>query len=129
MPGGDTEVGNNGSVYWRSTHYGTGPKPRKLKCKKTGDPHRNDEIDVDGDDALGKDTDTTLQQVGERFGHAGFFRVTLRYKTEAAAKGAGVWGSPNLTPVGTEFHFIVRVPAIPRDNHSDDPPFEVKVQW
>src|SRR5262245_29963251 len=49
MAGGDTEVGGNGSVYWRARHFGKGQSKRKLKCKPNGQQHRNDEIDVDND--------------------------------------------------------------------------------
>jgi hypothetical protein len=60
MAGGDTEVGGNGSVYWRARHYGQGQSRRKLKCKDTGQQHRNDEIDVDSDEALGRDEPTSV---------------------------------------------------------------------
>ena len=45
------------------------------------------------DEALGRDANTAVAEVGARFGLKGFFRVTLRYRTmQEAAAGRGLGG-------------------------------------
>jgi hypothetical protein len=130
MAGGDTEVGGNGSVYWRARHYDDdGQSKRKLKCKpKDQKDHKNDEIDVDGDNAaLGRDEATAATAIGARVGQRGSFVVKLRYRTradwEAALKEVEFEGDG---PVVVK----LKVPAITtRKNANEDPPFEVKVEW
>ncbi len=126
MAGGDTEVGGNGSVYWRARHFGKGQSKRKLKCKPNGQQHRNDEIDVDNDEALGRDADTAVADVGERLNARGNFVVTLRFATRAAADAA--LAQAQITESGVVL-VQLKVPAIARNRPNEDPPFEVKVEW
>jgi hypothetical protein len=128
MAGGDTGVGGNGSVYWRSRHYGSNQTKRKLKPKPAG-PHNNDEIDLDSDEALGKDAATDVKDVGDRFGHKGFFLVTLRYETLQDAQAAGAWVAQNVQPGPGGYYLRVRVKAIDRSNPEAKPPLEIMVEW
>jgi hypothetical protein len=129
MAGGDTEVGGNGSVYWRARHYGEKQSKRKLKCKPQGQQHKNDEIDVDSNEALGRDGDTNVNDVGNRFQHPGFFGVTLRFATEADAQAACTEAARNVQSAPGGFYVRILVPAKNRSNPNVDPPFEVKVEW
>ena len=129
MAGGDTEVGGNGSVYWRARHFDERQSKRKLKCKPNGQQHKNAEIDVDNDEALGKDDDTKVNDVGNRLGHPGFFGVTLRFATLADAQAACTRAGQNVQSDPGGFYVKIRVPAKNRDNPNADPPFEVKVEW
>jgi hypothetical protein len=126
MAGGDTEVGGNGSVYWRARHFGRGQSKRKLKCKPNGQQHKNDEIDVDNDEALGRDADTDVTDIGDRLGQRGSFLVTLRYPTRADADAA--ISQAQISESGAVL-VKIKVPAISRSRPNDDPPFEVKVEW
>lgn len=128
MAGGDNGTGGNGSVYWKATHYGNDQRRRKMKLK-TGGSHGNDEIDVDQDDALGRDEATAVSQVGERLGHTGFFLVTLRYSTLEQAQQAGDWVAANVRPGSGGYLLTVKVPVINRARPRDNPPFEVMVEW
>jgi hypothetical protein len=128
MGGGDTQVGGNGSVYWRSVHYDNAQNKRKMKVK-SGPQHGNDEIDLSQDDAFGKDEDTQVTEVGARLGHRGFFIVTLRYQTMDEARAAGEWVAANVRPGLGGFLLTVRVPAINRTSPMQNPPYEVKIEW
>jgi hypothetical protein len=129
MGGGDTGVGGNGSVYWRTTHYGRDQQKRRLRTKPAGQPHGNDEIDIDNNDAFGKDAETDVAEVGARLGHRGYFLVTLRFRTMKEAEAAGAWVAQNVRPGLGGFLLTVRVPAIDRSDPQVDPPFEVRVEW
>lgn len=129
MAGGDTEVGGNGSVYWRATHYDDKRKKRKLRVRSGQQPHGSDEIDCERDEACGRDGETPVAEVGARLGHKGYFLVTLRFKTMKEAAEAGAWVAENVRPGMGGFLLTVRVPAISRTNPQVDPPFEVRVEW
>lgn len=130
MAGGDTQVGGNGSVYWKATHYDSSQKKRQLKTKTKGDvPHASDEIYITNDEVLGRDGETAVTDVGARLGHRGYFLVTLRYRTMQEAEEAGSWVAQNVRPARGGYYLTVRVPVINRDSPKEDPPFEVKVEW
>jgi hypothetical protein len=129
MAGGDTQVGGNGSVYWRSTHYDDQYKKKKFKVKTEKQAQGNNELDFDGEDVCGRDGDTPVAEVGARLGHRGYFLVTLRYRTMQEAEDAGPWVAQNVRPGQGGFLLTVRVPAIQRENPNLDPPYEVKVEW
>jgi hypothetical protein len=78
---------------------------------------------------LGRDEDTAVEDVGRRLGHAGYFCVTLRYRTMADARAAGEWVAQNVKPGDGGFLLSIRVPAIKRESPNEDPPFEVMVEW
>lgn len=128
MAGGDNGTGGNGSVYWKATHYGLNQQKRKITVK-SGQNQNNDEVDLDQNDALGRDADTAVADVGKRLGHKGFFLVTLRYRTMEEARQAGDWVAANVRPAPGGFYLSVRVPVINRAAPRDDPPFEVMVEW
>jgi hypothetical protein len=128
MAGGDNGTGGNGSVYWKATHYGSNQQKRKLKVK-TGTAHNNDEIDLDEDDALGRDETTLVANVGERLGHKGYFLVTLRYRTLEEARQAGDWVAANVRLGPGGYLLSIRVPVIDRASPRENPPFEVMVEW
>jgi hypothetical protein len=129
MGGGDNGTGGNGSVYWKTTHYDDDSQKRKLKVRTTGQPHGNDEIDLDASEALGRDANTAIAEVGTRLGHTGFFRVTLRYRTMQEAQQAGAWVAENVRPGPGGFLLEIKVPVIDRQAPMDNPPFEVMVEW
>jgi hypothetical protein len=130
MAGGDTQVGGNGSVYWRSSHYDDHNRKKKLKLKDAKQQlHGSDEIDCNGDEACGRDGDTPVTEVGARLGHKGYFLVTLRYRTMKEAEDAGAWVAQNVRPGQGGFLLTIRVPAIQRETPEVDPPYEVKVEW
>ena len=126
MAGGDTEVGGNGSVYWRARHFGKDQAKRRFRWRSRGQRHKNDEIDVDNDEALGCDEDTPATDVGNRLGHKGSFMVTLRYGSREDAQAA--LDQAQITGTGP-FFVKVLCPSITRTNPTEDPPFEVKVEW
>jgi len=129
MAGGETQVGGNGSVYWRSAHYDEYKNKKKFKLRSAKQQHGSDEIDFDGDDACGRDGDTPVAEVGARLGHRGYFLVTLRYRTMKEAEDAGPWVAQNVRPGQGGFLLTIRVPAIQREEPQVDPPYEVKVEW
>lgn len=130
MAGGDTQVGGNGSVYWRASHYDDNQRKRRFRLRGEKQQRQgSDEIDVNGDDCCGRDGDTPVEEVGARLGHRGFFLVTLRYRTMQEAEAAGAWVAQNVRPGQGGYLLTVRVPAINRENPNIDPPYEVKVEW
>ena len=129
MGGGDNGTGGNGSVYWKTTHYDDNQQKRRLRPKATGQPHGNDEIDLERNEALGRDADTAVAEVGARLGHPGFFRVTLRYRSMKEAQQAGDWVAANVREDAGGFLLEIKVPVIDRRAPMDDPPFEVVVEW
>jgi len=129
MGGGDNGTGGNGSVYWKTTHYDDNQQKRKQKVKAAAQPHGNDEIDLDHDEALGRDANTAVAEVGARYGLKGFFRVTLRYRTMQEAQQAGDWVAANVRPGPGGFLLEVKVPVINRQAPMENPPFEVMVEW
>lgn len=129
MGGGDNGTGGNGSVYWKTTHYDDNQQPQAMRLKPSGQPQGDDEIDLEGTGALGRDGRTAIAEVGARFGHQGFFRVTLRYRTIEEAQQAGDWVAANVRPGPGGFLLEIKVPVIDRDVPMDNPPFEVMVEW
>ena len=133
MAGGDNGTGGNGSIYWKATHYDQNQRPRKIKVK-IGPNHNNDEVDLDGNDALGRDADTAVTDAGARLGktpfpNKGYFRVRLRYGSREEARQAGDWVAANVVEEAGAFYLTVRVPAINRRQPRQDLPFEVMVEW
>ena len=126
--GGDGQVGGNGSVWWKASHYKDGRK-KQLRQGSSGPGGKPDKDEVKlSDEALGHDP-TSVGEVGERFGHKGSFLVTLRYRTKAEAAAAGQWVADNVRPGPGGYLLTVLVPAINRDSPDENPPFEVKVEW
>jgi hypothetical protein len=128
MAGGDNGTGGNGSVYWKATHYGQNQQKRRINVK-SGGTHNNDEVDFAQNDALGRDESTTVEKVGDRFEHPGFFRVTLRYGTMAEARAAVDWVAANIKEAAGGFYLTVKVPVINRKSPRDNQPLEVMVEW
>ena len=133
MAGGDNGTGGNGSVYWKATHYGPNQQKRKIKVK-SGQSQNNDEVDLDQDDALGRDQSTDVKEAGSRFGKTpfpgkGYFRVSLRYESKEEARRAGDWVADHVREVNGAFYLTVDVPAIERRAPRNDQPFEVMVEW
>jgi hypothetical protein len=129
MGGGDNGTGGNGSVYWKTTHYDDSQQRRRQRVKQNGQPHGNDEIDLENSIALGRDANTAVAEVGARLGQRGFFVVTLRYRTMQEAQQAGDWVAANVRPGPGGFLLSVKVPVIDRKEPMENPPFEVMVEW
>ena len=137
MGGGDTEVGGNGSVWWKVTHLdkeGTrkwlqsngqtaAAAARKGPIQKPGP----DGVSV-ADEVVGHDS-THVKDAGRRLGHPGWFVVTLRYRTLAEAKKAGSWVAEHVRPGPGGWLLSVRVPVINRKKPEENGPFEIRVEW
>ena len=124
--GGDNQVGGNGSVWWKSTHYRDGQKKALNASTGTGNPGKNQVRLTDA--ALGHD-ETPFTEIGARVGHRGSFLVTLRYRTKEDAQAAGQWVADNVRPGQGGWLLTVVVPAIQRNQPDENLPFEVKVEW
>ena len=131
MAGGNTEYGGNGSVWWKVRYFdnaetGTTKKQRAIPGGTSGRPAVN-EVNV-GDEVEGHD-DTPVRDIGKRVGHPGDFVVRLRYETMEQARRAGQWVAQNVKTGEGGYYLEVLVPAIDRKDPSENPPYEVRVDW
>jgi hypothetical protein len=124
------EVGGNQSVHWRIVHEDSDGAPKRLnRHEKDGTPEP-DTIkfghDVEGHDSI------RYEQIGNKqtpFGdpRPQYFRVRLRYQSEAEAEAARQQARV-VTVNGTAF-LVLDVLAINRKNPKGDPPAEVRIDW
>jgi hypothetical protein len=136
MGGGDTQVGGNGSVWWKVSHLDDAGTKKWLKSNgQTAAAAREgpapkpgpDAVNV-GDGVIGHDS-TDVKDAGRRLGHPGWFVVTLRYQTMDDAKNAGPWVAEQVRPGNGGWLLSVRVPIINRETPDDNKPFEIRVEW
>ena len=129
MAGGDTEVGGNGSVYWKVHHYKDPAKNTHDQHQSPGGPHAHPaehKVKLGGGEVEGHD-ETHAPEIGDRVGVPGNFLVTLRFPTKGAAQAAVNQGLQSAAT--TPFFLSIAVPAIARPDADKDPPYEVKTEW
>jgi hypothetical protein len=144
------EVIGNQSVHWRVVHeeHGTPGPPERTRLKGAGPVQGVENLVVQDFEARGADR-VPFDRIGQGAagkGHAGFFRVELRFTSQAdadaalaAAKvidpvpapgGGAAGGAGQPTPVWV---IAIEVPANNRTPANvgppADPPAEVRIDW
>ena len=69
-----------------------------------------------------------LDRVGERKGHAGRYRVTLRYERMEDAKAAAAKVQQVVARDGM-YELVLDVPVVKRAEPDDLPPPEIRIDW
>ena len=135
MGGGDTEVGGNGSVWWKVTHLDKGGTKKWLAANGQEAQRSTARVAKPGPDAVtvadevvGHNS-TKVKDAGRRLGHPGWFVVTLRYRTMAEARKAGKWVADHVRPGAGGWLLSVRVPVINRKTPDENRPYEIRVEW
>jgi hypothetical protein len=125
------EIVGNQSVYWKMTHHDSANNKKKLKCQvpdaTVGGLPGPDTIHV-SDQAFGHD-DIPFADIGKRHRKPGFFKVTLRFATNADAV-AQLTAALNSIGKGTEA--VAYVLAVNRASGNVDPakpPAEIEIDW
>jgi hypothetical protein len=118
----------NMSVHWSVVHEDEGGRAAKLAARpgQAGHPTRGHDVHVDHG-AKGRDP-VSPAQIGRRKGHAGHFRVQLRFEREADARAAAA-AAQRLTQEDGTFVLVLDVPVIQRRAPEDSPAAEVRVDW
>ena len=135
MGGGDTEVGGNGSVWWKVTHLDKGGTKKWLASNGETTTARKGPLPKPGPDGVSVSDEvvghnsTSVKEAGKRLGHPGWFVVTMRYRTMEEAKKAGPWVAENVRPGPGGWLLSVRVPVINRKTPDENRPFEIRVEW
>src|SRR5688572_28404459 len=122
------EFTGNKSVHWSVTHEDEKGSTVGMtaKTKTTGHPKKGHEVNVDKA-ANGRDP-VTLTDVGKRKGHRGRWRVRLRFERSQDAREAAVAAQQVMFEDGM-YVLVIDVPIIERDDPTDPPPSEVRVDW
>lgn len=124
---GDGEFSGNGSVYWIVDHEDGADL--KVKDKDTTRPGKGGGTNLHvKTKAQGRDP-IPVADVGKKKGHAGSFRVRLRFQSQAAAQQAASAVKLSLDNATGMWTLEVDVPVIGRDNPDDPPASEVRVDW
>lgn len=121
------EFSGNQSVHWKMVHENETVDRNSLQSTRGKQPRppadtddrRNDQIR--GRDPIG------YENIGRKGGHAGKFRVVLRFDSLKEAREAGV--EDKVVKEGRKYFLIVDVPARYRKDPEDDQPAEVRVRW
>jgi hypothetical protein len=122
------EVIGNASVHWTVAHeddngaaMALSPKPGRAQHPKTGH-----DVHVDRS-AKGCDP-VEVTDVGRRKGHAGRYRVRLRFERMQDAKDAAAHVQQIVNEDGM-YVLVIDVPAIRRNDPEDRPAAEIRIDW
>jgi hypothetical protein len=121
------EVVGNASVHWTIAHedesgatVALSPKPGRGHAKGAHDVHVD--RSCKGCDPVG------LPDVGRRKGHAGKYRVKLRFERMDEAKAAAARVAQIVNEDGM-YVLVVDVPVIQRKDPDDAPAAEIRIDW
>jgi hypothetical protein len=119
-------VGNE-SVHWEIAHEDAAGAPVALASKAHGShPKIGHDVHIERC-ARGCDP-ISLTDVGRRKGHAGRFRVTLRFTRREDAQEA-LQALNQVSEQDGMYVVAVEVPVISRKHADDAPPAEVRIDW
>jgi hypothetical protein len=118
----------NKSVHWSVSHEDDTGATVGLtaKMKAAGHPTTGHEVNVDKA-ASGRDP-VRPADVGKRKGHGGRYRVRLRFEKSQDAREAAVAAQQVVLEDGM-YVLVIDVPIIERDDPTDPPASEVRVDW
>ena len=122
------EVIGNASVHWTIVHEDDAGVPVALSSKRGHGRHPKTGHDVHVEhDCRGCDP-LALERVGERKGHRGRYRVTLRYERMEDAQAAAAKVQQVVARDGM-YELVLDVPAVKRAEPDDLPPPEIRIDW
>jgi hypothetical protein len=122
------EVIGNASVHWTIVHEDDAGAPVALSSKR-GHGHRHPKVGHDvhvENDCRGCDP-LSLDHVGERKGHGGSYRVTLRYVRKDDARAAAK--KVKVVERNGMYELVLDVPVVRRAEPDDPPPPEIRIDW
>ena len=120
-------VGNE-SVHWTLAHEDARGTPQKLSPHEGQRSHPKTGHDVHVDDCCRGCDPCALDDVGKRKGHAGRYRVRMRFARREDAQAALAAASR----IGQEdgmYVVTLDVPVVRRAHADDPPPPEIRVDW
>lgn len=122
------EVIGNASVHWTIVHEDDAGAPVALSSKRGHGRHPKTGHDVHIEhDCRGCDP-LALERVGERKGHRGRYRVTLRYERMEDAQAAAAKVQQVVARDGM-YELVLDVPVVKRAEPDDLPPPEIRIDW
>ena len=122
------EFVGNASVHWTVVHEDQSGTPMALSSKRGRSRHPKIGNDVHvKNDCCGCDA-LSLKKVGERKGHKGHYRITLRYERKAEAQAAAK-SVRQIQERNGMYELVLDVPVIHRDDPDDPPAPEVRIDW
>jgi hypothetical protein len=119
-------VGNQ-SVHWTIVHEDEHGAPMKLSAKE-GRAHPKSGHDIHVERICRGCDPVTLDKVGDRKGHTGHYRVTLRFEKMADAQAAAA-RVQRVEARNGMYELVLDVPVIHRDDPDDAPAPEVRIDW
>ncbi len=122
------EVIGNASVHWTIVHEDEAGAPVALSSKpgQGRHPKRGHDVHVHND-CRGCDP-LSLDRVGERKGHGGRYRVTLRFERMQDAEAAAAQIRQVEARNGM-YELVLDVPVVRRKDPDDAPPAEIRIDW
>lgn len=122
------EIVGNASVHWTVVHEDDSGTPVALSPKRGRGRHPKIGNDVHvKNDCRGCDP-LSIDRVGERKGHGGNYRVTLRYERMQDAQAAAAQVHDVVEKNGM-FELVLHVPVVRRADPDDAPPAEIRIDW
>jgi hypothetical protein len=122
------EVIGNASVHWTIVHEDDAGAPVALASKRGHGRHPKTGHDVHvNTDCRGCDP-LSLDRVGERKGHVGHYRVTLRFERMQDAQAAAAQVQKVASKDGM-YELVLDVPVVKRKEPDDPPPAEIRIDW
>lgn len=120
-------VGNQ-SVHWTVVHEDESGAPVPLSSKQGHRHHPKAGNDVHVERTCRGCDPLSLAKVGERKGHTGNYRITLRYERLADAQAAAAKVQQVASRNGM-YELVLDVPVIHRNDPDDAPAPEVRIDW
>ena len=120
-------VGNQ-SVHWTIVHEDESGAPVSLSSKQGHRHHPKAGHDVHVERTCRGCDPLSLAKVGERKGHTGSYRITLRYERLSDAQAAAAKIQQVASRNGM-YELVLDVPVIHRNDPDDAPAPEVRIDW
>jgi hypothetical protein len=121
------EVVGNESVHWVVAHEDSGGSAVRLSSKQGRGVHPKVGHDVHVEDSARGCDPVALADVGRRKGHAGHYRVKLRFQRERDAEAAAA--AVQVRQEDGLYVVVLDVPVIHRREPDDAPPAEIRIDW
>ena len=122
------EFVGNGSVHWTLAHEDETGTTIQLSPKHGRGSHPKTAHDLHIDRACKGCDPIGLKDVGRRKGHAGKYRVRLRFERMEDAKEAAARVQQIVNEDGM-YVLVIDVPTVPREDPDEGPAAEIRVDW
>ena len=118
----------NESVHWTVVHEDDTGAPVPLASRQGRGHHPKAGHDVHVDRTCRGCDPVKLTDVGQRKGHAGHYRVTLRFERREEAQQAAA-RIQEVQARGGMYEIVLDVPVIARKHPDDAPAAEIRIDW